>query len=1061
MAAALPSLGQVSILTGTTGATFTTPTVPTMAYSMNYSGNNRLMVVVVAGKVNAGTIGTITSVTYNGTAMTAVTTTAASTASQNVRVGIFRLTESQIRTATAGACSSNIVVNWSVLPDNTIIQAMTFKDVDQTTPIAGSSANANANGTTSNSLALTAIAVAADANDAIILGSVSDAAKTMSIATAGYAMVTASQTVGTVAMGVAMKSGAAASESPTATWNTPTASNSSIGDAGIRINGIATITQSQTTYYSLASGAWDANTSWSTSANGSSGALPTGVWPQRTDNVVIRSGHTITIDAMDDNKACGVLPDALSTGPAPVGSFTSSNTAMFYQSGNIDINGTLVTTTGVQLLVSGYTHVLSGGTLNTTSVLVNLGNLEVDNGSTLMTGDDLIISGASTTTINTTSVSSDDLILDHTIATLCGSGTQQLTNGGSSIITYANGVTVAQICSSFTVTCSGGGCAGTFPTAGTGATPLGNAGPGGVGSSSTNRLWLRSSDLALANNASVTSWADASGNGLTAAAQAPPSSANQPTFLTNNVNGIIPGVNFRGTDLLTLGTPAVLDFIPQTNTWTFVAAGNVNTNASGTYISKATNANRQYQYTVDSSTPNRFGEFTGGTFVVGTQTATGAWKIPVATTPSGTTGVNTFVNGTADLTNQGIGTTTAPSPTDVLIGARRNNTNADAGFNLTGVLGEVIMYNVVLTTAQRNLVENYLAAKYAISGLATELYTMDNAGNGNYDFDVAGIAQIAGGGNHKDAKGSGVVRIWNPSDLNDGEYLTWGRDNSVFNQQNTSDVDGTVIQGRLSRVWRVSESAGDVGTVNISFALSGLNGSFVGSNLRLLISRSDAVFATNDVAPITGTYSNGIMTFTGVNFQDGDRFTIGNTNNSFPLPISLIKFTAQPLGARVMLDWVTATEHDNDFFTVERSGDGEGWEKVLDVRGAGNSTKELKYHAEDIRPLRGVSYYRLKQTDYNGDHAYSAIVKVTVSDDEVYDLIVYPNPTTGVFTIDVGFDVSADQVRMFDTMGKQIAIDIKAAGKIATIDSSQIASGIYIVQVVNGFWRKSIRIIKN
>ncbi len=1018
------------------------------------------MVVVVAGKVSSGSIGTFTSVTYNGTAMTAGPTVSGSTATQNIRIGIFTLTESQIRTATAGACSSNVVVNWSALPANTIIQAMTFKDVDQTTPIAGSSSNTTANGVAFNSLALSAIAVAADANDAIILGSVSDAAKTMSIATPSYAMVTASQTVGTVAMGVAMKSGAAASESPTATWTTPTASNSSIGDAGIRINGIAATSQSQTTYYSLASGAWDSNTSWSTSADGSSGALPTSIWPSRTDNVVIRSGHTITIDAMDDNKACGVLPDALSTGPAPVGSFTSSNTAMFYQSGNIDIKGTLVTTTGVQMMVSGYTHLLSGGTLNTTSVLVNLGNLEADNGSTLTTGDDLIISGASTTTINTTALSSDDLIIDHTIATLCGSGTQQLTNGSGSIITYANSATVAQICSSFTVTCSGGGCAGTFPTAGTGATPLGNAGPGGVGSSTTNKLWLRSTDLSLANGASVASWADASGNGFTATAQTPLSTTNQPTFLTNNVNTIIPGVNFRGTDLLTLGTPAGLNFVPQTSSWTFIAAGNVNTGASGTYISKATNGNRQYQYTVDSSTPNRFGEFTGGTFVVGTQTATGAWKIPVATVPTGTTGVNTYINGTADLTNQGIGTTTAPNPTDVLIGARRNNTNADAGFNLTGVLGEVIMYNVVLSTAQRTIVENYLSAKYAVT-TATEFYTMDNGGSGNYDFDVAGIAQVASGGNHKDAKGSGVVRMWNPSDLNDGEYLMWGRDNTAMNTNQTTDVDGTVIKGRLTRVWAVTESAGDVGTVNISFDLSALNGTFIGSNLRLLISRSDAVFVTNDVTPIVGTYSGTTLTFTGVNFQSGDRFTIGNTDNTKPLPIGLLKFSARPSGETVVVDWTTASEHNNDFFTVERSADGETWGKVLDVKGAGNAIKEINYHAEDTNPFNGVSYYRLRQTDFGGDYTYSAIVKVTLSGEKSYELTVYPNPTTGVFTIDVGFEVTADQIRMFDTMGKQVAIDIKATGNVATIDSGHIANGVYIVQVTNGFWRKAIRVIKN
>jgi len=573
---------------------------------------------------------------------------------------------------------------------------------------------------------------------------------------------------------------------------------------------------------------------------------------------------------------------------------------------------------------------------------------------------------------------------------------------------------------------------------------------------------LRSSDLALANGASVTSWPDASGNVLTATATTTPlSSANQPTFLTANVNTIIPGVNFRGTDLLTLGTPASLDFVPQTNPWTFIAAGNVGTGASGTYISKATNGARQYQFTVDSSTPNRFGTFAGGTFNVGTQTATGSWKIPVATiTTVAATGVNTFINGTADLTNQGVGTTTAPAPTDVLLGARRDLSNTDSGFRLTGVLGEVIMYNVVLSTAQRNLVENYLSAKYAITSLATELYTMDDPANGHYDFDVAGIAQIASGGNHKDAKGSGIVRMWNPSDLGDGEFLMWGRDNSVLSSSQITDVDGTIIKERLVRVWRVSESAGDVGTVNVSFDLSTLPGPFVGSNLRLLISRSDALFATNDVAPITGTYAGGTLTFTGVNFQTGDRFTVGNTDNTKSLPIGLLKFTARPAGGTVILEWTTATEQGNDFFTVERSEDGEHWGAVIDIKGAGNSTTQLNYNTVDKKPFKGVSYYRIKQTDLNKDHAYSGIVKVTLSGEFQYELTVYPNPTTGLFNLDVGFEVGADQVRMFDAMGKQVTIDVKSSGNLAVIDPGQIASGIYFIQVTNGFLKKSIRVVK-
>lgn len=60
------------------------------------------------------------------------------------------------------------------------------------------------------------------------------------------------------------------------------------------------------TYYSFATGNWDANTTWSITSDGTSGAVGTDIWPSRNDNVVIQNGHTVTINATDDNNACGI-----------------------------------------------------------------------------------------------------------------------------------------------------------------------------------------------------------------------------------------------------------------------------------------------------------------------------------------------------------------------------------------------------------------------------------------------------------------------------------------------------------------------------------------------------------------------------------------------------------------------------------------------------------------------------------------------------------------------------------------------------------------------------------
>ena len=73
---------------------------------------------------------------------------------------------------------------------------------------------------------------------------------------------------------------------------------------------------------------------------------------------------------------------------------------------------------------------------------------------------------------------------------------------------------------------------------------------------------------------------------------------------------------------------------------------------------------------------------------------------------------------------------------------------------------------------------------------------------------------------------------------------------------------------------------------------------------------------------------------------------------------------------------LTATEVNNDFFTVERTLDGITYEEILQMPGAGNSFSPITYIAYDNEPLPGTSYYRLKQTDYDGSYEYSPLVEL-------------------------------------------------------------------------------------
>ena len=165
--------------------------------------------------------------------------------------------------------------------------------------------------------------------------------------------------------------------------------------------------------------------------------------------------------------------------------------------------------------------------------------------------------------------------------------------------------------------------------------------------------------------------------------------------------------------------------------------------------------------------------------------------------------------------------------------------------------------------------------------------------------------------------------------------------------------------------------------------------------------------------------------------------TMGSLTADNPLPVELLNFYATLNNRKVDLTWQTASEHNNDFFTVERSADGFNFEPILFKDGAGNSTTLLSYSDKDLQPLEGVSYYRLKQTDFDGAFDYSDIRVVSTSTDA--QVLIYPNPSSG------NVNIRSNQVL------KNVQL-ITADGRIVLTEKElmelnlQLASGVYHLQ---------------
>lgn len=127
--------------------------------------------------------------------------------------------------------------------------------------------------------------------------------------------------------------------------------------------------------------------------------------------------------------------------------------------------------------------------------------------------------------------------------------------------------------------------------------------------------------------------------------------------------------------------------------------------------------------------------------------------------------------------------------------------------------------------------------------------------------------------------------------------------------------------------------------------------------------------------------ASGVLPSTGSILEYGDFALVSSNADQNVLPIELLGFTAFPVeGGLVRTEWSTASEMNNDYFTVERSRDAEHFEAIGDVEGAGNSTSTRHYAFVDDAPHPGLSYYRLRQTDFDGTSIVTSPVSVFIDE---------------------------------------------------------------------------------
>ena len=130
----------------------------------------------------------------------------------------------------------------------------------------------------------------------------------------------------------------------------------------------------------------------------------------------------------------------------------------------------------------------------------------------------------------------------------------------------------------------------------------------------------------------------------------------------------------------------------------------------------------------------------------------------------------------------------------------------------------------------------------------------------------------------------------------------------------------------------------------------------------------------------------------------GNSGAIGNSipipySSYSPLPVKMLSFSVERMEQEIKINWKTASEVNNSFFTVERSNDAITFSEIATINGAGNSTQVNAYEYIDKSPEEGNNFYRLKQTDYDGKTETFAIKMAVYSSKNIFSesVTVFPN----------------------------------------------------------------------
>lgn len=282
----------------------------------------------------------------------------------------------------------------------------------------------------------------------------------------------------------------------------------------------------------------------------------------------------------------------------------------------------------------------------------------------------------------------------------------------------------------------------------------------------------------------------------------------------------------------------------------------------------------------------------------------------------------------------------------------------------------------------------------------------------------------------------------------------------------TTNLDGSLSVA--DRFWLIdANSYGTKPSVNMTIGYNSGANELVGTNT--LIESNLQAQRFNPGAVTTGTCYAGAGSWESLMFGTNNAASdnVGSivvspanffkdwilADNLSPLPVKLVSFEVNCNEGEIEIEWTTQSEINNDYFVVEKSYDAVSFFELVTIQGAGNSNNTNYYTANDPSPSSGVTYYRLKQVDFDGTTTYHEIASSSCnSNDFTVDQFVLNNNTLK-FNIVTTLDEKIT-IYFYDYRGRIISnktMTIKDGKNSIKLSHLELSTGIYMLSIVGEY----------